>query len=105
MARTAVVAGTASATAGAVSRRQQGKAQAQAQAQAADLQAQQDLATMQRQMADLQAQQAAASIPPPVAAPAANPMMEKLQQLGQMKQQGLLTDEEFTAAKARILAG
>lgn len=101
MARTAVVAGTASATAGAVNRRQQGKAQAQA----AQAQGQQDLATMQQQMADMQAQQAAAAIPPPVAAPAANPMMEQLQQLGQMKEQGLLTDEEFIAAKARILAG
>lgn len=101
MARTAVVAGTASATAGAVAHRQQGKAQAQA----AEMQQQQDLAAMQQQMADLQVQQAAAAIPPPVAVPASNPMMDQLNQLAQMKQQGLLSDEEFAAAKARLLAG
>jgi hypothetical protein len=30
-------------------------------------------------------------------------MMAQLQQLGQMKEAGLLTDEEFTRAKARLL--
>lgn len=101
VARTAVIAGTASATAGAVANRQQGKAQAQA----AEVQDQQDVAAMQQQMADMQARQTAAAVPPPVAAPATNPMMEQLQQLGRMKEQGLLTDDEFAAAKARLLAG
>jgi len=32
-------------------------------------------------------------------------MITQLQQLGQMKESGLLTDEEFAAAKARLLAG
>ena len=104
MARTAVVAGTATAVAGGVSRRQAGRAQAheqEAAAQQAAFEAQADVAEMQAQMNAMQAQQAAA----PAAAPPGNDMMSQLQQLGDMKANGLLTDDEFAAAKARLLAG
>ena len=105
MARTAVVAGTATAVAGGVSRRQAGKAQAEQQqdaAQQAAFEAQADVADMQAQLDAMQAQQAA---PAPAAAPAGDDLMTKLQQLGDMKTNGLLTDDEFSAAKARLLAG
>lgn len=94
MARTAVVAGTASAVAGGVHNRQ---AQRQAdKAAAADLAQQQAIAEQ------LAAQQAAAP-PPPPPAPAGDDTMDKLKELGEMKAQGLLTDEEFSAAKAKLL--
>ncbi len=53
--------------------------------------------------ARVQAQQAAAQ---PAAPPAAAPedRMAKIRELGEMRSQGLLTDEEFAAEKARILA-
>ena len=41
---------------------------------------------------------------PPAAAPAAGPSMaDQLQQLAALHQQGMLTDEEFAAAKAKLL--
>jgi outer membrane protein OmpA-like peptidoglycan-associated protein len=90
-ARTAVVAGTATAVVGGVSHRQQEKAQ-----QAADAQAYQQM--QQQQAMEAAAQQAAA----PAAAPAPDPIAE-LERLAQLKQQGILTDEEFAAKKAQIL--
>jgi hypothetical protein len=88
VARTAVVAGTASAVAGGVSRR--GAQRAADQDQAAD----------QQQAA---AQQAAApQVPPPAAAQ--DDTITKIRELGELRSQGLLTDEEFTAQKARILS-
>lgn len=114
MARTAVVAGTASAVVGHSQQKQAAKMNAQQDqmaAQQAAFQAQADNAEMQQQMAAMQAQlnaqQAAAPPPPPpapAAAPAGNDLMAKLQQLGDMHTQGLLSDEEFSAAKARLLA-
>jgi hypothetical protein len=91
MARTAVVAGTATAVAGGVQRRQAGRADAAAQ----------------EQMQEMQAQQAQAAPPPPAAAPAApagGDMMADLEKLGQMRTAGLLDDAEFAAAKAKLLA-
>ena len=104
-ARTAVVAGTATAVSGRVAANQQQQAmQAQAAAQAHDEQ------VRAQAMADMQAQQqmvqAAPPPPPPAAAPAApagDDTMAQLQQLAAMKQQGLLTDAEFAAAKAKLL--
>ncbi len=93
VARTAVIAGTASATAGAVNRRQQGKADEKAQAQAYDQQ--------QQQMA--YQQQMAAAAPAAPAEPAEDPTMAKLKELGELHKQGILTDEEFAAAKAKAL--
>jgi len=104
MARTAVIAGTASAVAGSVHGRQEAKAQSAAEAQAYDQQQQ----TMQQQQyaADAAAAQgaAAAPAPPPAAvAPGEDPMITKLKQLADLHAQGILTDEEFSAQKAKIL--
>lgn len=104
MARTAVVAGTASATVGAVNRHSQNKAQA-----AADDQAQQQAVVSQQQQIDqLQAQLAAQQQPapqaaPPPAAPAATDPIAALKQLADLKAAGALTDSEFAAAKAKLL--
>jgi hypothetical protein len=130
VARTAVVAGTASAVAGGVHHRQQqrwdAKEQAQYEQQAAQqeqqaaqqaafesqaqLEAQQQqMAAMQQQMAALQAQQAQAAIQPqqpapPPAAPAGGDLMAQLNQLAQLKASGVLSEEEFAAAKAKLLS-
>lgn len=63
-----------------------------------------------QQIADLQAQQAAqqpqyAPAPAPVAGPApdADPTTAELQRLAGLHSQGILTDEEFSAAKAKVL--
>ena len=89
MARTAVVAGTASAVAGGVSRRQQASQQ-----QAADAEA-------FRQQQAMAAQQA----PPPAQAAAPPPadLVTQLKELAALKDQGILTHEEFDVQKARIL--
>jgi hypothetical protein len=97
MARTAVVAGTATAVAGGVSRRQQGRAQQAADAEA--YQQEQQQAQMQAAAQQAAAQQAAMAPPP---APATDAVAE-LERLAQLKQQGILTDEEFAAAKAKLL--
>jgi hypothetical protein len=107
MARTAVVAGTATAVSGNVQRRQYerqvGKQntadQAAYEAQMVDQNAAQ-MAAMQAQMAQLQQQQAA----PAVAAAPADDTIAKLQQLAELKAAGILSDEEFAAAKAKLLA-
>jgi hypothetical protein len=85
MARTAVVAGTATAVSNRVSRRQAGRW------------AQQD--------ADA-AQEAYAAQPPPPAAPAGPSTVSKIDQLkelGELKTSGVLTEEEFEVQKAEIL--
>ena len=93
MARTAAVVGTATATRNAVNRRQADKnAQAYAQAEATYVQT---------------AQQAA---PPPAEYAPSPPapeddMITQLERLGALKAQGLLTEEEFAAAKQKLLAG
>ena len=79
-ARTAVVAGTATAVSGRVARRQNAKYEEQDAQQYA-------------------AQQAAA--PPP--APAEDDATAQLQNLANLHAQGVLTDEEFAASKAKIL--
>lgn len=102
MATTAVVAGTA----GAVSHRQQqryaNKAQAQQQEayeQQAAADSQQQIADLQQQVSSMQSQQAA----PAPAAGGGSDMMAQLQQLESMKQAGLLTPEQFEAAKNKLL--
>jgi transcription initiation factor TFIID subunit TAF12 len=103
-ARTAVVAGTATAVSGNVQRRQQGRADAQSQQQQdAAQQQQQDAmnAAAQQAVAQQQATQAAAA--PPPAAGSSDDMMAQLQQLATMHSQGILSDEEFAAAKAKTL--
>lgn len=89
MATTAVIAGTASAVSGAVHNKQNQKAmQQQAEYNAQAIAAQQEYA----------AQQAAA--PPPPAQP---DYMAELERLGQLKTQGIITEEEFTAKKKQLL--
>jgi hypothetical protein len=88
MARTAVVAGTATAVSNRVSRRQAGRWAAQEQ---------QSYAPQQYET------------PPPApvdAAPAAanNDLIAQLERLGQLRSSGVLTDAEFEAQKARLLA-
>jgi Short C-terminal domain len=105
MARTAVVAGTATAVVGGVSRHQAGKQQ-QAEEAAAYEQMQQQAAMEQAAADAVAAQQAAAPAAPaaPAAAPAADPVAQ-LQELAALKEQGILTEEEFAAQKAKILGG
>ncbi len=96
VARTAVVAGTASAVSGRVQRRQAEKFAGR------DAQIYAD-----REQAYAQ-QSAAPPPPPPAAAPAAAPpvdMMDQLTKLGDLRDRGILTDDEFAAQKAKILAG
>ncbi|MEU9160428.1 SHOCT domain-containing protein [Streptomyces sp. NPDC048424] len=91
VARTAVVAGTATAVSNRVSRRQAGR-----------------WATQDDQAAAQQQQQyAAAPAPAPAAAPPmADDMSSKIDQLkelGALKEQGILTEAEFAAQKSKIL--
>jgi hypothetical protein len=82
IARTAVVAGTATTVSNRVSRRQASKWGAQDAA------------------ADQQQQDAA---PPAPAPAAAEDPIKKLKELAALKDQGILTEEEFATQKARIL--
>jgi Short C-terminal domain len=101
IARTAVVAGTATAVSNRVSRRQGNRWAAKDQQQA-EADQQQAEAEAYEQEQDAAQQQA----PPPQApaAPQAD-MLTQLQQLGELKASGVLTEEEFAAQKAKILAG
>jgi hypothetical protein len=95
----AAVAGTA-AYAGKKSA--EGAAREQQEQQAiADLQ-QQNAALAQQQQQLLMQQQAAAA-PAATAAPASGIDMQQLKQLGDLHAAGVLTDEEFAAAKAKLL--
>lgn len=97
-ARTAVVAGTATAVSGSVSRRQQEKAQGQYDQQQYE-------AAQQQAQVDAAAQAAAAQYAPaPTAAPAdGTDIVAELQKLASLKDAGILSDEEFAAAKAKLL--
>jgi hypothetical protein len=99
-ATTAVVAGTATAVSGGMRRHQAENANQAAEAQAYEMQQQQ--AAMQAAAQQAAAQQAAAA-PPPAAGGLSPDAMAQLQQLAQLKEQGILTDEEFAAQKAKIL--
>ena len=103
MARTAVVAGTATAVSNRVSRRQANRWSGQEQQQAAqEEQAAKAQAYDQQQYAQ---QQAYAPPPPQPAAPAQTDVITQLQKLGELKTAGILTEEEFAAQKAKILGG
>ncbi len=103
VARTAVVAGTATAVSNRVSRRQANKWSGQEQEQAAqEEQAAKAQAYDQQQYAQ---QQYAPPPPPQPAAPAQTDVITQLQKLGELKAAGILTEEEFAAQKAKILAG
>ena len=79
VARTAVVAGTATTVSNRVSRRQASRWAEQ----------------------DQQAQYQQA--PPPAAAPAAADPVQQLKELGELRDKGVLTEEEFAAQKAKVL--
>lgn len=101
MARTAAVVGTATATRNAVDRRSAEK----------DMRAQQQAAqNVYGQPPPQQVVYAAPPpqeyAPPPPAAPAAgSDLTAQLQQLAQLHNAGVLSDEEFAAAKAKLLGG
>nr|WP_062528769.1 SHOCT domain-containing protein [Demequina rhizosphaerae] len=114
MARTAVIAGTAQAVGGRVSRRQNQRWSAQeqqaqqeqyAQEQAAyqQQQSQAQVAAMQAELAQLQQAQAAPQVAAAPAAGGGSDLMGELQKLAQMKEAGILSDAEFAAAKAKLL--
>ncbi|MFC9517593.1 SHOCT domain-containing protein [Nocardiaceae bacterium NPDC056970] len=84
-ARTAVVTGTATAVSDGMAARRQRKSQAEYE------QAQYELA-----------QQAVRALPTPPPAASVD-LVAELQKLGDLKSQGLLSDAEFEAAKARLL--
>jgi hypothetical protein len=88
VARTAVVAGTATTVSNRVSRRQAGKWAEQ------DAQQAQQQGGSQEQYA-----------PAPPAASGTDDKLDQLKQLGELKSSGVLTDAEFEAQKAKILAG
>ena len=87
VARTAVVAGTATAVSGRVARRQSNRWSDQ-----------QDAAAYQAEQ-----QTAAPAAPPPAAAPATEDTLGQLKELGELKEAGVLTEAEFEAQKAKIL--
>jgi hypothetical protein len=93
VARTAVVAGTATAVSNRVSRRQANRWSAQEEQQYYEQQGRQQE----------QYQQQAPPPPPPAPAAAAPDPIAQLKQLAELKEQGILTEEEFTAQKAKIL--
>jgi len=108
VARTAVVAGTATAVSGRVQRRQAEKFAGRD----ANIYAQREEAYQQQAgYAQPQAQPTYAPPPPPPvqAAPPAydggDDMLEQLERLGRLRDQGVLTEAEFAAQKAKILAG
>lgn len=87
VARTAVIAGTATAVSNNVSRRQ------------ANRWAEQEQPQQQQQY-----YQEPPPAPAPVAAaPAEDPAITKLKELAELHNQGILTDEEFAASKAKLL--
>jgi hypothetical protein len=98
VARTAVVAGTATAVSGRVQRRQAEKYAARDQQIAAS------------RGAGYAAGAASAATPPPQAPPPQAPpaqqvdVVARLKELAELKDQGILTEEEFAAQKAKLLA-
>jgi hypothetical protein len=90
MARTAVIAGTATHVSNNVSRRQ-----------AERWQQKEDAAAYQQQQYAPPPQQQYAPPPPP--APPAEDPIEQLKELASLKDQGILTEEEFAAQKAKLL--
>jgi hypothetical protein len=86
MGRTAVIAGTATAVSGHVARNQQARAD----------QAQQAAASQQ-------AQPAAVTQPAPAPAAAEPDVIDQLKRFAELRDQGILTEEEFAAQKAKLL--
>jgi hypothetical protein len=100
VARTAVVAGTASAVAGRVSAGQQAAAHREHQA-AQDRQQLQEMQTQAR--IDAQVAAAVRERQPTSPASSVDDLHAQLMKLGELRQAGLLTDDEFDRQKARLL--
>jgi len=83
VARTAAIAGTATAVSNRVSRRQAGRWAQQ----------------------DAQQQYAAPPAPAAAAAPSGDDMIEQLTKLGELRDKGILTEAEFEAQKGKLLYG
>ena len=105
VARTAAIAGTATAVSNRVSRRQANKWAAQDEQQAAEQDQAAKAQAYDQQQGAAQQQAYAPPPPPQPAAPAQDDMLTQLQKLGELKAAGVLTEEEFAAQKAKILAG
>ena len=106
VARTAVIAGTATAVSRGVSGAMQGHAQDKQQeemAEQAALQSQSQIEDLQSQLTAMQAQQAQAVMPQASAPAAEADLATQLQQIAQLKNAGVLSDAEFEAAKAKLL--
>jgi hypothetical protein len=87
MARTAAVVGTATATRNAVDRRQ----------------AEKNVAAYSQAVDHAQPEQSAQVPPPPAASAPKDDVITQLERLGALHAQGILTDEEFAAQKAKLL--
>jgi hypothetical protein len=95
VARVAVASGTATAVSNRVSRRQANKWADQG-----------DSYYPQSRMAPPPQQQQPQMAPPPPPAPVAQEStLDQLKDLAELKQQGILTEDEFATQKAKILAG
>ncbi|GAA5209899.1 SHOCT domain-containing protein [Microbacterium kyungheense] len=103
-ARTAVVAGTATAVSGAVAGHQQQKAYERQEQQAYEAQQQQAAMDAAAAQAVANAQYAAPAPAPAAPAAGGDDLMAKINQLAQLHAQGILSDEEFAAAKAKLLS-
>jgi len=104
IARTAVIAGTATATSNAVNRRMaQKNVEAYGNAQQ---QYSQETAQPAPPMTVAAGPSSSVMMPPATAAaPAEDDTIAQLERLAALKAQGILTDEEFAAQKAKVLAG
>ena len=111
--RAAVVGGGAYMAGKSVARNRanQDQAEAEQDARLDDLEQQQQGSYQQAppqsyQQAPQQYQQAPyqQAPPPPQAPPASSPMVDQLNQLAELHQQGVLTDDEFAAAKAKLFS-
>jgi hypothetical protein len=92
IARTAVVAGTASAVAGRVRRHQDQHF------------AEQD-APAEEEPGSAQAEDSGQAIPEQRSSPSTSDRLSQLKELGELKSSGVLTEQEFADQKARILGG
>ena len=101
-AATAVVAGTAQATRNAVNRH---SAEKDAKAYSNAMNAAQPQSAPPPQQSYAPPPQAYAPPPPPAPPPAGTDVTSQLNQLAQLHASGVLSDEEFTAAKQKVLAG
>src|SRR4051794_14229753 len=103
-ARTAVVAGTATAVSGRVQRRQAEKySDRDAQIYADREAAYQNQMVQQAPPQQAYAAPAPTYAPAPAAAPDTDDTISKLRELAELRKEGILTDEEFAAEKAKLL--